>query len=108
LFFAQNQLLNKQVDDDVDVVLTTFLLEAKQSLPIYLQDMRQMSFSPSSGGATYFAVENELLPVFEIYHVPFLDHRRHTPYFGSPDFRIFEMNKRLQQRSDVSHDDHLS
>lgn len=28
--------------------------------------------------------------------------RRHTPYFGQPDFRIYEMNKRLQTRTEVS------
>lgn len=29
--------------------------------------------------------------------------RRHTPYFGQPDYRIYELNKRLQQRTEVSH-----
>ncbi|XP_026478381.1 LIM domain-binding protein 2 [Ctenocephalides felis] len=28
--------------------------------------------------------------------------RRHTPYFGQPDYRIYELNKRLQQRSEES------
>ncbi|XP_023029775.1 LIM domain-binding protein 2 Chi isoform X2 [Leptinotarsa decemlineata] len=28
--------------------------------------------------------------------------RRHTPYFGQPDFRIYELNKRLQQRTEDS------
>ena len=28
--------------------------------------------------------------------------RRHTPYMGQPDYRIHELNKRLQQRSEVS------
>lgn len=28
--------------------------------------------------------------------------RRHTQYFGQPDYRIFELNKRLQQRTDDS------
>jgi hypothetical protein len=28
--------------------------------------------------------------------------RRHTPYLGQPDYRIYELNKRLQQRSEVS------
>lgn len=28
--------------------------------------------------------------------------RRHTPYFGQPDYRIYELNKRLQQRTEVS------
>jgi hypothetical protein len=28
-------------------------------------------------------------------------HGRHTPYFGQPDYRIYEMNKRLQQRTEV-------
>lgn len=32
--------------------------------------------------------------------------RRHTPYFGSPDYRIYEMNKRLQQRTEVSQVSH--
>jgi LIM domain-binding protein 1 len=29
-------------------------------------------------------------------------YRRHTPYMGQPDYRIHELNKRLQQRSEVS------
>ncbi|XP_047001550.1 LIM domain-binding protein 2 isoform X5 [Schistocerca americana] len=28
--------------------------------------------------------------------------RRHTPYFGQPDYRIYELNKRLQQRTEES------
>ncbi|CAH1104763.1 unnamed protein product [Psylliodes chrysocephalus] len=28
--------------------------------------------------------------------------RRHTPYFGQPDYRIYELNKRLQQRTEDS------
>lgn len=28
-------------------------------------------------------------------------YRRHTPYMGQPDYRIHELNKRLQQRSEV-------
>ncbi|XP_076317611.1 LIM domain-binding protein 2-like isoform X2 [Tachypleus tridentatus] len=31
-----------------------------------------------------------------------LDHGRHTPYFGQPDYRIYEMNKRLQLRTEDS------
>lgn len=31
-----------------------------------------------------------------------LDHGRHTPYFGQPDYRIYELNKRLQQRTEES------
>ncbi|XP_042897420.1 LIM domain-binding protein 2 isoform X3 [Parasteatoda tepidariorum] len=31
-----------------------------------------------------------------------IDHGRQTPYFGQPDYRIYEMNKRLQQRTDDS------
>lgn len=27
--------------------------------------------------------------------------RRHTQYFGQPDYRIYELNKRLQQRTEV-------
>ncbi|VEN64409.1 unnamed protein product [Callosobruchus maculatus] len=30
--------------------------------------------------------------------------RRHTPYFGQPDYRIYELNKRLQQRTEVDSD----
>ncbi|XP_064602215.1 LIM domain-binding protein 2-like isoform X2 [Liolophura sinensis] len=29
-------------------------------------------------------------------------YRRHTPYMGQPDFRIYELNKRLQQRTEES------
>lgn len=37
------------------------------------------------------------------YSSPFSSYfRRQTPYFGQPDYRIYEMNKRLQQRTDVS------
>ena len=32
----------------------------------------------------------------------FVHFRRHTPYMGQPDYRIYELNKRLQQRTDVS------
>ncbi|XP_031369555.1 LIM domain-binding protein 2 isoform X3 [Apis dorsata] len=28
--------------------------------------------------------------------------RRHTPYFGQPDYRLYELNKRLQQRTEES------
>nr|BAO05324.1 LIM-domain binding protein [Bombyx mori] len=28
--------------------------------------------------------------------------RRHTPYFGQPDYRVYELNKRLQQRTEDS------
>lgn len=28
--------------------------------------------------------------------------RRHTPYFGQPDYRLYELNKRLQQRTEDS------
>ncbi|XP_060525657.1 LIM domain-binding protein 2 isoform X1 [Cylas formicarius] len=28
--------------------------------------------------------------------------RRHTPYFGQPDYRMYELNKRLQQRTEDS------
>ncbi|XP_076372196.1 LIM domain-binding protein 2-like isoform X2 [Tachypleus tridentatus] len=31
-----------------------------------------------------------------------IDHGRHTPYFGQPDYRIYEMNKRLQLRTEDS------
>lgn len=37
------------------------------------------------------------------YNSPFSPYfRRHTPYFGQPDYRVYELNKRLQQRSEVS------
>ena len=37
------------------------------------------------------------------YSSPFSQfYRRHTPYMGQPDIRIHELNKRLQQRSEVS------
>ncbi|CAL4066292.1 unnamed protein product [Meganyctiphanes norvegica] len=36
-------------------------------------------------------------------HMDRLDQgRRHTPYFGQPDYRLYELNKRLQQRSEES------
>ncbi|XP_069687112.1 LIM domain-binding protein 2 isoform X3 [Periplaneta americana] len=31
-----------------------------------------------------------------------IDQGRHTPYFGQPDYRIYELNKRLQQRTEES------
>ena len=31
-------------------------------------------------------------------------YRRHTPYFGQPDYRVYEINKRLQQRTEVCHE----
>ncbi|XP_043671539.1 LIM domain-binding protein 2 isoform X3 [Vespula pensylvanica] len=38
------------------------------------------------------------------YCSPFGSHyfRRHTPYFGQPDYRLYELNKRLQQRNEDS------
>lgn len=29
-------------------------------------------------------------------------YRRHTPYMVQPEYRIYEMNKRLQSRTEVS------
>ena len=37
------------------------------------------------------------LPMFN--SLPF--YRRHTPFVSQPDYRIYELNKRLQQRSEV-------
>ncbi|KAK9878985.1 hypothetical protein WA026_003803 [Henosepilachna vigintioctopunctata] len=37
-------------------------------------------------------------PIYRSLPVP----RRHTPYFGQPDYRIYELNKRLQQRTEES------
>ncbi|XP_076625787.1 LIM domain-binding protein 2 Chi isoform X5 [Colletes latitarsis] len=31
-----------------------------------------------------------------------IDQGRHTPYFGQPDYRLYELNKRLQQRTEES------
>lgn len=31
-----------------------------------------------------------------------MDQGRHTPYFGQPDYRLYELNKRLQQRTEES------
>ncbi|XP_046819394.1 LIM domain-binding protein 2 isoform X9 [Vespa crabro] len=31
-----------------------------------------------------------------------MDQGRHTPYFGQPDYRLYELNKRLQQRNEDS------
>ncbi|XP_054167528.1 LIM domain-binding protein 2-like isoform X2 [Oppia nitens] len=37
-----------------------------------------------------------------VYNSPMMyNNRRHTPYFGQPDYRVYEMNKRLQQRSEI-------
>lgn len=42
-------------------------------------------------------------PTDPFYSSPFSSYfRRHTPYFGQPDYRIYEMNKRLQQRTEES------
>ncbi|KAL3190854.1 hypothetical protein MRX96_019108 [Rhipicephalus microplus] len=42
-------------------------------------------------------------PADPFYSSPFSSYfRRHTPYFGQPDYRIYEMNKRLQQRTEES------
>lgn len=36
-------------------------------------------------------------------YIFFFSHsRRHAPYFGQPDYRVYELNKRLQQRTEVS------
>lgn len=56
--------------------------------------MKQMFSQPIPGG-----------PAMDpFYSSPFSSYfRRQTPYFGQPDYRIYEMNKRLQQRTDVSY-----
>ena len=43
-------------------------------------------------------------PMDPFYASPFSSpfYRRHTPYMGQPDFRVYELNKRLQQRPEVS------
>lgn len=42
-------------------------------------------------------------PADPFYSSPFSSYfRRHTPYFGQPDYRVYEMNKRLQQRTEES------
>ncbi|GIX89974.1 LIM domain-binding protein 2 [Caerostris extrusa] len=58
--------------------------------------MRQMYSQPIPGG-----------PAMDpFYSSPFSSYfRRQTPYFGQPDYRIYEMNKRLQQRTDDSDKD---
>ncbi|XP_054708729.1 LIM domain-binding protein 2-like isoform X1 [Uloborus diversus] len=55
--------------------------------------MKQMFSQPIPGG-----------PAMDpFYSSPFSSYfRRQTPYFGQPDYRIYEMNKRLQQRTDES------
>ncbi|GFU48252.1 LIM domain-binding protein 2 [Nephila pilipes] len=55
--------------------------------------MKQMFSQPIPGG-----------PAMDpFYSSPFSSYfRRQTPYFGQPDYRIYEMNKRLQQRTDAS------
>ena len=36
------------------------------------------------------------------YSSPFSQfYRRHTPYMGQPDYRVYELNKRLQQHTEV-------
>ncbi|RVE48367.1 hypothetical protein evm_006928 [Chilo suppressalis] len=38
-----------------------------------------------------------------LYHpIPDPYFRRHAPYFGQPDYRVYELNKRLQQRTEDS------
>jgi len=47
---------------------------------------------------------NSVLPGSDPYYMSPLSaiYRRHTPYMGQPDYRIHELNKRLQQRTEVS------
>lgn len=49
-----------------------------------------------------FFIDNQLLipDIFCFRSLPVP--RRHTPYFGQPDYRIYELNKRLQQRTEVN------
>ncbi|CAG5036795.1 unnamed protein product [Parnassius apollo] len=42
-------------------------------------------------------------PPPSLYHpIPDPYFRRHAPYFGQPDYRVYELNKRLQQRTEDS------
>lgn len=43
------------------------------------------------------------MPSSDLFYSPGLTYsfRRHTPYFGQPDYRVYEINKRLQQRSEL-------
>jgi hypothetical protein len=66
--------------------------------------MKQMNVFTDSSGGSFLIIDGY---DYQITNYEFVDmssvvNRRPSPYFGSPDFRIFEMNKRLQQRSDVS------
>ncbi|XP_076308193.1 LIM domain-binding protein 2 Chi isoform X6 [Tachypleus tridentatus] len=55
--------------------------------------MKPMFNQPMPGGP----------PGDPFYSSPFSSYfRRHTPYFGQPDYRIYEMNKRLQLRTEDS------
>lgn len=82
------------------VVVNDNFLEIKTKLVFKkrLEGMRQMTCYPSLGGTFLFLNDNN----YDNFDVASSVYRRPSPYFGSPDFRIFEMNKRLQQRSDVS------
>ncbi|XP_064631473.1 LIM domain-binding protein 2-like isoform X3 [Lineus longissimus] len=52
--------------------------------------MNKMNVGPGPGVDPYYS------PQFP----PF--YRRHTPYMGQPDYRMYELNKRLQQRTEES------
>lgn len=48
-------------------------------------------------------VQFEYAPPPPLYHpIPDPYFRRHAPYFGQPDYRVYELNKRLQQRTEDS------
>jgi hypothetical protein len=48
-----------------------------------------------------FFVRELMLCFFNLFGRSLPVPRRHTPYFGQPDYRIYELNKRLQQRTEV-------
>ncbi|XP_054167530.1 LIM domain-binding protein 2-like isoform X2 [Oppia nitens] len=66
--------------------------------PPYLQQPQHMPH-PSHPHPTHGSIPP---PQDGIYTSPMMySNGRHTPYFGQPDYRVYEMNKRFQQRAEL-------
>lgn len=59
---------------------------------------------PPNGPPMSHGMPGPMMNSDPFYSSPFsmYSNRRHAPFMGQPDYRIYELNKRLQQRSEVS------
>ena len=59
---------------------------------------------PPNGPPMSHGMPGPMMNSDPFYSSPFsmYSNRRHAPFMGQPDYRLYELNKRLQQRSEVS------